>query len=256
MEKQKRYSIKEISALLDLPKATIRYWDQEGLIAPLRNTRNGYREFTLAEAMDLSNISFYRSIDIPMKEIRQMLHSPIGMQKDLLQAAGGRLLVKQQQLKQQADRIQMQLQALSELQRLREHPFGTSEPVFFAVTSFCEEKEAHWKRLIEKPGSFALVFAEGDDFDYQYGIGYEACEEPPADEKLLWRSNKRDYVEDLLIADNRDERKNNLSGRRRLLWEQGRKSQAVIAQYLTSGTGERGELLDYYRMWIECEDVL
>lgn len=255
MKKQKRYSIKEISALLDLPKATIRYWDQEGLIAPPRNALNGYREFSLAEAMDLSNISFYRSIDIPMKELRQMLHSPIEMQKELLQAAGRRLLVKQRQLEQQSERIQMQLQALSELQRLKEHPFEASEPVFLYVTSFCQSKEAHWKRLIEKPGSFALVFAEGEDFDYQYGIGYEAGEELPADENLLWQSKKGDFVEDLLIADNRDERKNNLSYRRRLLQEQGRKSKTVIAQYLTSGTGERGELLDYYRMWMECEQV-
>lgn len=107
MDKKKNYSIKEVSQLLNIPKATIRYWDSEGLISTGRNPQNDYREFSLAVAMELGNISFFRNIDIPVKELKRMLHSDISVQEELLVDASRRLERKMEELARQADRIRM-----------------------------------------------------------------------------------------------------------------------------------------------------
>lgn len=34
---EKNYTIKDVSELLNIPKSTIRYWDEQGLISTTRN---------------------------------------------------------------------------------------------------------------------------------------------------------------------------------------------------------------------------
>lgn len=266
MEEKKYYSIKEISGLLDIPKATIRYWDKEGVIAPPRNPQNSYREFSMAEAMELSNISFYRSIDIPMKELKQMLRSDISVQEELLSTAAKRLERKQLQLQQQAERIRLQQQALKEIRRLKGAGLHRARPIFEWVTSFSRGKESHWERIIARPGTFALFFSEETEGGFQYGIGYEEWERPKEEERLLWERPKEEkplfgetagsfFLEGLLTADSRDESKNDLGWFKRQLQRQGIQTGRVIAQYLTSGVKGGEDIWDYYRMWIEVKNL-
>ena len=37
---EKNYTIKDVSELLNIPKSTIRYWDEQGLISTTRNEEN------------------------------------------------------------------------------------------------------------------------------------------------------------------------------------------------------------------------
>ncbi|HCT5592277.1 TPA: MerR family transcriptional regulator, partial [Enterococcus faecalis] len=46
---EKNYTIKDVSELLNIPKSTIRYWDEQGLISTTRNEENGYRTFDLED---------------------------------------------------------------------------------------------------------------------------------------------------------------------------------------------------------------
>ena len=43
----KLYTIGEVSELLNVPKSTIRFWDEQGLIHSLRHEENGYRMFNI-----------------------------------------------------------------------------------------------------------------------------------------------------------------------------------------------------------------
>ncbi len=40
---KKMYTIGQVSELFDLPKSTIRYWDEQGLIRSSRQEENDYR---------------------------------------------------------------------------------------------------------------------------------------------------------------------------------------------------------------------
>lgn len=276
MENRKNYSIKEISRLLNIPKATIRYWDSEGLVAPERNEENDYREYSLALAMELGNISFYRSIDIPVKELKQMLHSDLGLQEEILTEASQRLVQKEAELKRQKERILMQMQALAEVRRLGETdtaifdevpgrepkvpgPGGKrwkptfAPPVFDKAVAFSHMRKDHWQKIIDRPWDFVLVF-DGRSHEFRYGIGYAPGAAAAEGEEVIWEACGGSYVEDLLIADNRDESRNNLATKRKRCQEQGIETGGVIAQYLTSGIRGQEDLWDYYRMWMEVKE--
>lgn len=55
---EKNYTIKDVSELLNIPKSTIRYWDEQGLISTTRNEENGYRTFDLEDLFKIYDIDF------------------------------------------------------------------------------------------------------------------------------------------------------------------------------------------------------
>ena len=56
----KKLHNKDVSELLNIPKSTIRYWDEQGLISTTRNEENGYRTFDLEDLFKIYDIDFYR----------------------------------------------------------------------------------------------------------------------------------------------------------------------------------------------------
>ena len=65
------FSIGEVSKLLDVPAATIRFWEQEGLLSP-RKEANRYRAYGPRELAEIADVVFLRSTGVPVKRILQM----------------------------------------------------------------------------------------------------------------------------------------------------------------------------------------
>ncbi len=66
------YTIGQVSELFDLPKSTIRYWDEQGLIRSSRQEENDYRLFDIDDIFMLYDIVFYRKLDIPIKQMKNL----------------------------------------------------------------------------------------------------------------------------------------------------------------------------------------
>lgn len=65
----------EIAKLLGIPKSTVRYYEQMGLIQP-KIDDNQYRQYSIVELKQLSQILFLRSLDFDIEAIRAMLNDP------------------------------------------------------------------------------------------------------------------------------------------------------------------------------------
>ncbi len=65
--------INEVEALVGITKKNIRFYEQEGLLAPRRSSENGYRDYGEAEVETLRRIKLMRKLGVPLEEIRQML---------------------------------------------------------------------------------------------------------------------------------------------------------------------------------------
>lgn len=55
-----------------MKKANIRYYEEEGLLAPGRNKENNYREYSMHDVEDLKKIKFLRVLGVPVKDIRRV----------------------------------------------------------------------------------------------------------------------------------------------------------------------------------------
>lgn len=66
-------TVGEISKALGMSSEAIRYYVKEGLITPTRNAENNYWEYSSDDLMRLTDILFYRSMDLTLRDIKQIM---------------------------------------------------------------------------------------------------------------------------------------------------------------------------------------
>ena len=64
--------INEVERLVGITKRNIRFYEKEGLLAPDRNSDNGYRDYSDADVECLKQIKLFRKLDLPLEEIRRI----------------------------------------------------------------------------------------------------------------------------------------------------------------------------------------
>ena len=64
--------INEVEALVGITKKNIRFYEAEGLVAPRRNSENGYRDYTPEDVALLQAVKLLRKLGVPLEEIRRM----------------------------------------------------------------------------------------------------------------------------------------------------------------------------------------
>lgn len=64
--------INEVEAQVGITKKNIRFYEEQGLLSPRRNSENGYRDYSEAEVAVLRQIKLMRKLGVPLEEIRNM----------------------------------------------------------------------------------------------------------------------------------------------------------------------------------------
>ncbi|MBQ2896071.1 MAG: MerR family transcriptional regulator [Oscillospiraceae bacterium] len=65
--------INEVERLVGVSKKNIRFYEEQGLLTPQRNSENGYRDYGETEVEALRRIRVMRKLGVPIEEIRRML---------------------------------------------------------------------------------------------------------------------------------------------------------------------------------------
>ena len=64
--------INEVETQVGITKKNIRFYEEQGLLSPRRNSENGYRDYGEAEVAILRRIKLMRKLGVPLEEIRRM----------------------------------------------------------------------------------------------------------------------------------------------------------------------------------------
>lgn len=64
--------INEVEAQVGITKKNIRFYEEQGLLSPRRNSDNGYRDYGPEEVESLRQIKLLRKLGVPLEEIRRM----------------------------------------------------------------------------------------------------------------------------------------------------------------------------------------
>lgn len=64
--------INEVEQQVGISKKNIRFYEQQGLLHPKRNSENGYREYDEADVLCLKKIKLLRKLSLPIDEIRRI----------------------------------------------------------------------------------------------------------------------------------------------------------------------------------------
>ena len=81
-----RYSVRQLARLAGVSVRTLHVYDKMGLLKPSVRTDAGYRLYGEAELLRLQQILFYKEMDIPLKNIAEILDDP---DFDLVEALTG-----------------------------------------------------------------------------------------------------------------------------------------------------------------------
>lgn len=66
--------INEVELVVGITKRNIRFYEKEGLLAPGRNTANGYRDYDEQDVLLLKKIKLLRKLAMPIEEILKVQH--------------------------------------------------------------------------------------------------------------------------------------------------------------------------------------
>jgi DNA-binding transcriptional MerR regulator len=80
------YSVKELSKLAGVSVRTLHLYDELGLLKPSSRSAAGYRMYGQKELLLLQQILFYKELDMPLKEIENILNDP---KFDVIKIIGG-----------------------------------------------------------------------------------------------------------------------------------------------------------------------
>jgi len=69
------YTVNKLSKMSGVSARTLRYYDEIGLLKPVRVASSGYRLYGQKEIDTLQQILFYRELDLPLDEIKSILYA-------------------------------------------------------------------------------------------------------------------------------------------------------------------------------------
>ncbi len=77
-------TVKEVSQLTGISIRTLRYYDEIGLLRPIRISENQYRLYNDKALEKLQEIMFFKEMDIPLETIKKLLENPELDRKEIL----------------------------------------------------------------------------------------------------------------------------------------------------------------------------
>jgi DNA-binding transcriptional MerR regulator len=101
-----KYTIKEMVELSGVSERTLRYWEEYGLLIPVRHPQNGYRLYGKKELLIIQQILFYRELEFSLKTIKSLLDDPNFEAGSALEKQRELLLEKRNKLDQLIQTIQ------------------------------------------------------------------------------------------------------------------------------------------------------
>ncbi len=101
-------TIKEVSEITGASIRTLRYYDEIGLLKPTELSAAGYRLYDKKELEKMQEIMFFRELEVPLEEIKEIMENP---NYDKKQA----LLVQRSLLERKRDRLNGIIQLITDV---------------------------------------------------------------------------------------------------------------------------------------------
>ncbi|MEQ6205286.1 MerR family transcriptional regulator [Enterococcus mundtii] len=248
------YSIGEVSELLDIPRSTIRYWDAEGLIHAAREEENGYRLFDIDAIFQVYDINFYRKLDIPMKQMKNLYSKSLNEMYDILAETEQRLDHEKKILEQKHKEVLSRKKQLKEMIDSEPDKFPEEEIPFQKIVVAPSDDLLYSKEYLKNYSSFVIYFPENNQNSIYGFCTDEHTKELPGSQTIWQNDPAKKYVRFLLKVEVNNTKNNNLSEVKDRLQKQGYRLGQTIGQYLLTHTTKEKISFEYYRAWIEVNE--
>ena len=126
-------TIKEMEQRTGLTRSNIRFYEKEKLISPVRNTGNGYREYSEEDVKNIKKIAYLRTLGISVEDIRKISKKEV----DLYQV-----------LQKQRENLEQQLSDLKNAKIMCERMLEADEKITYEdldIEQYVTNLNDYWK---------------------------------------------------------------------------------------------------------------
>lgn len=252
MEKEKLLTVGQVAEIMKLPKSKIRYWDDMNLLTSSRNQQNGYRMFDMEDILTISDIDFYRRLDIPINKMTNLYRKSPEELWTILDETETRVAAELAELEKKQQGINHRKDQLLSLIELKEKEF-IDEPLDVERIIPIDLKDPkELQTYIDNPSS--LVVYSNADHEKELSYGFAVTTKEFAEEVTIWQQTeqtKYEYKQFLLTIKSDDPLENNFQSMKEKLKEQGYQTGTMIGRYIMTAEDQDGFYRDYYKTWIE-----
>ena len=135
-----RLSVSQMAKLTGVSIRTLHYYDHIGLLCPEIAADSGYRWYGAADVEKMQQILFYRELDFPLKDIREILADPRYDKQEALRRQRRLLLLKRERLDGLLELLDANLKGERTME-FKEFDAGELEA---ARRQYADEAKARW----------------------------------------------------------------------------------------------------------------
>ncbi len=118
--------IKDVELLVGISQANIRFYEKEGLVTPVRNEDNNYREYSEIDVARLRQIKTLRMLDIPTSEIRLLFENKIEL-SEIMKRRMQQITEEQRELQEMFQACEMIIDQEIRIENLDEDIFNQEQ---------------------------------------------------------------------------------------------------------------------------------
>jgi DNA-binding transcriptional MerR regulator len=145
----KAYTVSQLADMAGVSVRTLHHYDHVGLLKPTARTAAGYRLYGEQDVLRLQQILFFKELDVPLSEIRDILDDPEFDQVEALENHRRTLLAR-------AERLTRLLKTIDKtIQRLKEDDMTMTDEELYE--GFTKEQIERYKREARERYDPALV---------------------------------------------------------------------------------------------------
>lgn len=260
-----RWTIGEVAKLFDVSTDTLRYYEKIGLLTSKKNKANSYRYYSYDEIITMMDILFFRNLELPVKEIKEILtkrnisdiKNLLLDSQDIVEHRIQELLHLKQQIKQATCQYKLCEELVGKFKFVSAPGFkyklvsNQSEDLIAMIRKYKKEDWLNdriqytlflsYEELLKKPNFSSAQIGISVEEDNVYVLS-------KSEQSELSSLSAAEYLYTVIGTNYTEERNDMLDNALKFLTATGRKANGpLIGRYLASTHSNR---LDYYEIWI------
>lgn len=246
-ETENSFTIGQVSDMLGIPPATLRFWEEKGLLS-VQKSKNRYRRYTAHDLIQIADVMFFRSLGIPIAEMQELETSySLAEHAQHIKALQNQLEAKILSYQTMYQHAQIQAKNLMEVQRLQQH-FGQFETIpFHAVEPFDLLEQDKLLRYIQNPSCYVRYF---DSQDMSTETRCIITEETDPAAHFKWVKNPNSRFVTILIREKVNQSYASDIEDSLVRLQQTFRTGDILAQYLMTAN-DAGERIDFLKGFVE-----
>lgn len=158
-----RFWIRDVMELTGISRRALHYYDEMGLLHPKRE-ENGYRYYEEVDLERLQQILFFKELDFPLKEIRNILDDPAFCKEDALLKHRNLLLMEKNRLVTLIQTIDLTLEQKKGGKTMSKSNFSgfSMEEIEAVKKQYAEEAREKYGKTYEESERRTAKYSKGE----------------------------------------------------------------------------------------------